>query len=42
MANGKGRQERDWEIARNLKKMRLPVGQIAHATGLSADEIAKL
>jgi predicted transposase/invertase (TIGR01784 family) len=37
-----GRQERDREIARNLKKMSLPVGQIAQATGLSVDEIAKL
>jgi predicted transposase/invertase (TIGR01784 family) len=33
-----GRQE----IAGNLKKMGLPVGQIAHATGLSAEEIETL
>jgi predicted transposase/invertase (TIGR01784 family) len=39
----KGRQERDREIARNLKHLGvLSFEQIAQATGLSTDEIAAL
>jgi predicted transposase/invertase (TIGR01784 family) len=37
-----GRQERDWEIARNLKALGIPVGQIAQGTGLSFEDIANL
>jgi predicted transposase/invertase (TIGR01784 family) len=38
----KGRQEREKEIARNLKEMGVPVEQIALGTGLSIEEIAEL
>jgi predicted transposase/invertase (TIGR01784 family) len=37
-----GEQNKAIEIARNLKAIGISVGQIAQATGLSADEIAKL
>ncbi|MDR2053841.1 MAG: Rpn family recombination-promoting nuclease/putative transposase [Treponema sp.] len=38
----KGIQKRNLEIARNLKKLGVPVEQIAQGTGLSPDEIAGL
>jgi predicted transposase/invertase (TIGR01784 family) len=38
----KGRLEEQREIARNLKKLGIPVEQIVQGTGLSAEEIAKL
>jgi predicted transposase/invertase (TIGR01784 family) len=37
-----GEKKGKLEVARSLKKMSLPVGQIAQATGLSADQIANL
>jgi predicted transposase/invertase (TIGR01784 family) len=38
----KGRLERDYEIARNLKKRGAPISQIAEDTGLSINDIAEL
>lgn len=38
----KGMREKNLEIARNFKKLGLPVEQIARGTGLSPDEIAAL
>jgi predicted transposase/invertase (TIGR01784 family) len=38
----KGRMESQYEIAGNFKAMGIYVDQIAQATGLSPDEIAKL
>jgi predicted transposase/invertase (TIGR01784 family) len=38
----KGLAESKLEIARNLKKMGLPVSQIAEGTGLSSEAIQKL
>jgi predicted transposase/invertase (TIGR01784 family) len=37
-----GIQKGRLEIARNLKKIGVPVGQIAQGTGLSVEDIAKL
>ncbi|MDR3191879.1 MAG: Rpn family recombination-promoting nuclease/putative transposase, partial [Treponema sp.] len=37
-----GKQEGKQEVARNLKKIGIPVEQIARGTGLSIEEIAKL
>jgi predicted transposase/invertase (TIGR01784 family) len=37
-----GRQERAIEIARNLKNLGIPVGQIVQSTGLSPEKIAAL
>jgi predicted transposase/invertase (TIGR01784 family) len=37
-----GRRERDKAIARNLKAMGIPIGQIAQGTGLSEDQIREL
>jgi predicted transposase/invertase (TIGR01784 family) len=37
-----GRREGKKEVAQNLKKCGTPVEQIAQATGLSSDDIAKL
>jgi predicted transposase/invertase (TIGR01784 family) len=37
-----GRQERDKEVARNLKRLGISVEQIVQATGLSPDAIAAL
>ena len=37
-----GRKQRGIEIAGNFKKLGIPVTQIAHATGLSIEDIAKL
>jgi predicted transposase/invertase (TIGR01784 family) len=41
-AKREGIQEGKREIARNLKKIGMPVGQIADAAGLSIEDIAKL
>ena len=38
----KGKREGKLEIARNLKKLGVPLEQIVLGTGLSAEEIAKL
>lgn len=38
----KGRDERSVEIARNLKNIKIPIPDIAKATGLSVDEIESL
>ena len=38
----KGRDERSIEIARNLKRMGLPIADIAKATGLTAEDIVSL
>jgi predicted transposase/invertase (TIGR01784 family) len=37
-----GRQERDREIARNLKKLGIPIGQIVQLTGLTEQQINEL
>jgi predicted transposase/invertase (TIGR01784 family) len=37
--HAEGRTEKALEIARNLKKMGLPVSQIAEITGLTAEEV---
>jgi predicted transposase/invertase (TIGR01784 family) len=37
-----GLQEGKWEIARNLKKMGIPLDQIAQGTGLSVEEIGRI
>jgi predicted transposase/invertase (TIGR01784 family) len=37
-----GRQEKTVEIARNAKQLGIPVEQIVHFTGLSAEDITKL
>jgi predicted transposase YdaD len=39
---GEGREEGREEIARNLKKIGVPLEQILQGTGLSAEEIARL
>jgi predicted transposase/invertase (TIGR01784 family) len=41
-ARKEGKQEGMREVARNFKKMGIPVEQIARGTGLSVEEIAKL
>jgi predicted transposase/invertase (TIGR01784 family) len=41
-AKREGRQERDREIAQNLKKLGLPIGQIVQATGLTEEQISEL
>jgi predicted transposase/invertase (TIGR01784 family) len=41
-AKQEGRQEGQFEIAKNLKSMGIPLEQIAQGTGLSLEEIAKL
>jgi predicted transposase/invertase (TIGR01784 family) len=38
----KGRRERDREIAQNLKKLGLPIEQIAQGTGLTKEQINEL
>jgi predicted transposase/invertase (TIGR01784 family) len=38
----KGRQERDREIAQNLKTLGAPIGQIVQATGLTEQQISEL
>jgi predicted transposase/invertase (TIGR01784 family) len=38
----KGERKGKLEVARNFKKIGIPVEQIAQGTGLSVDEIAKL
>jgi predicted transposase YdaD len=38
----KGMAKGAWEIARNLKKIGIPVDQIVRGTGLSIEDIAKL
>jgi flagellar biosynthesis/type III secretory pathway protein FliH len=38
----KGMAKGVWEIARNLKKIGIPVDQIVRGTGLSIEDIAKL
>ncbi|MDR2052643.1 MAG: Rpn family recombination-promoting nuclease/putative transposase [Treponema sp.] len=38
----KGKREKAVEVARNLKAIGIPLGQIAQGTGLSVEEIAKL
>lgn len=42
ISHDKGRDERTIEIAANLKQIGLPLEQITRATGLTAEEIAKL
>jgi hypothetical protein len=37
-----GRQEERLEVARNFKRMGIPIPQIAQGTGLSIEDIAKL
>jgi predicted transposase/invertase (TIGR01784 family) len=37
-----GEREKAREVALKLKRMGIPVGQIAQGTGLSPDDIAKL
>jgi predicted transposase/invertase (TIGR01784 family) len=39
--HAEGHAEKALEIARNLKKMGLPVSQIAEATGLSPEEVIR-
>jgi predicted transposase/invertase (TIGR01784 family) len=41
-AKREGMQKGRQEVARNLKKLGIPVEQIAQGTGLSPDEIAAL
>jgi len=41
-ARDEGRQESTLEIARNLKKMGLPITQIADGTGLSIEIIERM
>jgi predicted transposase/invertase (TIGR01784 family) len=41
-ARREGRQEEQKEIARNLKGMGIPIGQIAQGTGLTVEQIEKL
>jgi predicted transposase YdaD len=36
------KREERWEIARNAKQLGIPIEQIAHFTGLSAEDITKL